>query len=124
MGEDFIRRRNDRFLRLRDVRFARLVERDLFSGADPQCVTDVPGTVLPDSAVSPGERVWGQADRDGESITFYRGDTPVVRVSEPTAEGLLAGFDRDAETLVGVVTEVDTANAIAIMRLCEVTPPR
>lgn len=124
MGEDFIRRRNDRFRRLRDERFRKLVEDDLFSNADPQCVTDVPGTVLPESDVAPGERVWGQPDHDRRAIRFYRGDTPVVEVSERTAETLLGGRDAVAGTLVGVVTAVDTANAIATMRLCDVSASR
>lgn len=124
MGEDFLRRRNDRFRRLRDEYFTKLVEEDLFSNADPQCITEVPGTVLPESVVAPGERVWGQPDRDHHAITFYRGDTPVVQVSERTAETLLGGRDADAGTLVGVVTAVDAANAIATMRLCDVTASR
>ncbi len=124
MGEDFIRRRNDRFQRLRDERFRKLVEEDLFSNADPQCVTDVPGTVLPESDLAPGERVWGQPDHDRHAITFFRGDTPVVEVSERTVESFLSGREGDASTLVGVVTAVDTANAIATMRLCDVSASR
>lgn len=123
MGEDFIRRRNDRFRRLRDGHFTKLMEEDLFSAADPRCITDVPGTVLPESSVTPGERLWGETDCARRAITFYRGDTPVVEISERTAETLLVR-DSDHRTLVGVVTTVDPANAIATLRLCDVVPPQ
>lgn len=119
MGEEFLKKRSDRFRHLRDERFKKLTEKDLFSHSGVICTTDVPGTVLPQSTVAEGERVWGEARPGGRSITFYRGETPVVRVSEHTAEMLLAGPGVDAETFVGVVTSVDPSNAIAIMRLCD-----
>jgi hypothetical protein len=124
MGQDFIRRRNDRFRRLRDEGFRKLTEADLFSQASPQCVTNVAGTVLPQSEVSPGDRVWGDADREGRAITFFRGDTPVVEVPAAAADALLADHELHRGTLVGIVTSVDASNQIAVMRLCDVTEPR
>lgn len=121
MGQDFIRRRNDRFRRQRDEGFRKLTEADLFSQASLECLTDVPGTVLPEAGLCPGDRVWGDADGEGHPIMFFRGDKPVVQVPAAAAGALLADSALHRGTLVGIVTTVDASNEVAVMRICEVT---
>lgn len=121
MGQDFIRRRSDRFRRLRDENFTRLVEPNLFSETNPRCVTAVPGMVLPQAAVSSGDHLWAETDGAAERIRFFRGDTPVVEVSADAALALGASLESGGGMLIGLVTEVDEQNALATLRLCDAT---
>src|SRR6266496_2655221 len=62
MGEDFLRRRNDRFIRQRDARFVEEIGPDLFSTCLPDAVVNVCGTALGDVSGGAGRRP-GRAGR-------------------------------------------------------------
>ena len=83
MGEDFLRRRNDRFVRQRDACFRMLLERNLFSMIPPPITTTVYGSIL--QTVAANTELWCPELELGHPIRFYRGQEPSVEVKGTAA---------------------------------------
>jgi hypothetical protein len=115
MGEDFLRRRNDRFIRQRDARFVEELGPDLFSACLPDAVVNVCGTVLGD--VSPGEELWAPEVNPSGPIHFYRGDAPAVRLDGPAADHVRAERDGRTAPVVAQVVQVEHDHGLVTLRV-------
>src|SRR4051812_9534092 len=90
MGEDFLRRRSDRFVRRRDAQFAEELGPDLLSACTPNVSVGVCGTAL--GHVRLGSELWAPAIGPSGPIQFYEGASPAVRLDGPPAEHVRRGF--------------------------------
>lgn len=106
MGEDFLRKKDDRFRRHRDAHFsAELQSGDLFSAVAPECVRSFEAD-LTLADLKEGETLW---QPDGEDGRFYRGVQVAARVDAdvlseasiaPGSVARVAEVDRDLGLVV------------------------
>jgi hypothetical protein len=103
MGEDFLRKQSDRFVRTRNRGFSRLVEQNIFTGNPVNASLETTGTQCGEPQ-PPGTRVLPHVHSDG-SVAFYRGDLECARVPQSRAKEL-NDLVRGG-TVVGVVVSTD-----------------
>jgi len=115
MGEDFLRRRNDRFVRRRDACLGTLLERDLFSMIPAAVTTTVYGSILHEVATN--TPLWSPELEAGRSVRFYSGPVPTVEVCGPAAEALARTFGACGAELVAEVIETDSLEGIAMLHV-------
>ena len=115
MGEDFLRRRNDRFVRQRDAALGRLTERNLFSTVPPTATTAVHGFVL--HPVVTGMELWSVQLGADRPIHFYRGAELCVEVTGTAAESLMRAFASSGAELLAEVIELDVLEGIAELQV-------
>lgn len=115
MGEDFLRRRNDRFIRQRDARFVEEIGPDLFSACLPDAVVNVCGTALGD--VSSGDELWASEVNPTGPVNFYRGNLPAVGLDGPAADHVRAEHDGRAAPLVAQVVHVERDYGLVTLRV-------
>jgi len=114
MGEDFLRRRNDRFIRQRDARFMQLIERDLFTALPPETITTTIGWVL--AAVEPANELWCHKAQAGTGLRFFKGDQLAIEVAAADAASLVELYGSETP-LVAEVVEVDSEEGLAFLRV-------
>ncbi len=115
MGEDFMRRRNDRFRRQRDARFAAQISPDLFSTCAPTTVVSVCGTALDD--VCDNQELWTPEIGSAGPICFYRGDVPAVRLDGHAADHVRSGNGDRHTPMVAQVVEVERDHGLVTIRV-------
>jgi len=73
VGEDFLRKKNENFRRLRDAYWEREQAPTLFDTCSPELNVSLNGTLTPDTAVSEGDLLWaGEADDRGRVPFYYQ----------------------------------------------------
>jgi hypothetical protein len=87
VGEDFIRKKNEQFVRLRAADFTRLIERHLFSGARAREATETTGALRAPQPPPVGAKVWPRLEDDG-SVSFFSGSDLCATVPEMRAREL------------------------------------
>lgn len=115
MGEDFLRRRNDRFIRQRDARFAEEMGPDLFSACRPDAVVNACGTALGD--VNSGDELWAPEVDPSGPVNFYRGNLPAVRLDGPAADHVRAECVAGAAPVVAQVVQVERDHGLVTLRI-------
>jgi hypothetical protein len=115
MGEDFLKRRNDRFIRQRDAYFVALVEPDLFSELAPITTATIYGAIL--NAVPANCELWTPEINAGGPIRFYNGDEPAVEVEGAAAEHLSREYGNIGAPLVAQVVDSDLDEGIVRLRV-------
>lgn len=115
MGEDFLRRRNDRFVRQRDASFITLFEPDLFAALPPETIATVYGSVL--CAIDAVNELWTPELEAAKPIHFFSGDQPAVEIVGPAAAQLFRNYRKSAAPLLAQVVEIDAEEGIARLRV-------
>ncbi|MCC7536891.1 MAG: hypothetical protein IT379_11790 [Deltaproteobacteria bacterium] len=113
MGEDFVKRRNDRFVRHREACFAAQSSPDLFSAVPPEAVVTVLATAI--AEVQECRELWTPNVNAPGPIDFYDGDIAVVRVEGADADHLRARDD-DAP-MVAQVLQVDREHGLVELKV-------
>ena len=115
MGEDFLRRRNDRFVRQRDASFIKLFEPDLFAALPPETIATVYGSVL--CAIDAANELWTPELDPAKPIRFFSGDQLAVEIVGPSATHLFRNYGNSAAPLLAQVVEIDAEEGIARLRV-------
>jgi hypothetical protein len=103
MGEDFLRRKNESFVRRRDAHFRRLVEPDLFSESDAHQHIEVVGRIVHGTQLSAGDELWAPDVPTSDPVPFFRGDRVALVCDGPAAEHLR---DEAAGARGGIIAKV------------------
>lgn len=119
MGQDFIRRKNDRFVRQRDAYFAEQTASDLFSDLSPEMIVSLCGTAV--GPVTLAQELWTPAFTAGGPIEFFCGDDPKVRLEGTAADLLRAQYAQPHSSVVAQVVEVEEDHGIVKIKI-GVTP--
>jgi len=104
MGEDFLRKKTDQFIRLRNRGYERLIKRNLFSSSPAQEAIEMTGSLCASNPPPTGTRVWAQIEEDG-SVCFFAGPEACVRVPEARARDLRPLIERG--TIIGEILASD-----------------
>ena len=115
MGEDFLRRRNRRFMRQRDAYFWAQLEPDLFSACPPQTVIDLCGTALRDVDVM--QELWAPPVDNWGPIQFFSGDVPVVQLDTAAANYLRSEQCDSLAPVVAQVVQVERDHRLVMLRV-------
>lgn len=114
MGEDFLRRKNDRCQRLADARFMELREPGLFYGVRPEARPEVYALLRPGAVLEIDSELWAPSINPDGSITFRLGQEPVADVAASDAKAL--GNEARAN-LVAYVAELDRDAGVVALRV-------
>ena len=115
MGIDFLRRRNDRFLRQRDARFVELIKPDLFSACVPSTVVNVCGTALCD--LDSHQELWAPVVAATGPIDFYRGDVAAVRLHGGPADHVRSQRGTRDAPVVARIVHVEREHGLVLLRV-------
>ncbi|MDI3290719.1 hypothetical protein [Polyangium sp. 15x6] len=119
MGEDFLRRRNDRFRRQRDDCFREHLGRDLFTDCPPETTTSVCGSVVNESVVSPKGELWAPCPAaDGKGpVRFFCGGVVALEVAGDQADYLRREYGGSGTPLLGQVVQIVAEHRLAELRV-------
>lgn len=115
MGEDFLRRKNESFVRRRDAHFERLVEPDLFSESDAHEHIEVMGRIVEGTRLSAGDELWAPAVPTAEPVPFFYGDRPALVCDGPAAEHLRDEAARAHGGIIAKVVELAAGDGLAVI---------
>jgi hypothetical protein len=118
VGEDFLRKKTEQFVRLRGVEFARLIGRHLFSSVAPREAVETIGSLVSPITPPSGTKLWSRNEEDG-SISFFAGRERCISVPTVRAQDL-----RDlvsAGKSVGEIVDINLALQQARVRLTPIT---
>ena len=115
MGQDFLRRKNDGFIRQRDKRFADQTERDLLGAIPPEMVVNLCGTAV--GPVTVAEELWTPEVTPDGPIEFYRGDSLAVRLDGPAAAHLREQCAEAHVQVVARVVELDQDHGVVELNI-------
>jgi hypothetical protein len=115
MGQDFIRRKNDRFVRQRDAYFAEQTASDLFSTMSPEMVVSLCGTAV--GPVIVAQELWTPELTAGGPIEFYCGENPAVRLEGAAADHLRSQCAQPHSSMVAQVVEVEQDHGIVFLKI-------
>lgn len=104
MGEDFLRKKTERFIRCRQRDIDHLLETTLLSGIPAAESIEITGAACTSPLPTPGSFLWPNTEKDG-SVTFFDGDQECVWISPARAQdipGLTSG-----NGMIGQVIETD-----------------
>ncbi len=101
VGQDFLRRKNDRFVRQRDQRFAEQTCDDLLAVIPPAMVVSLCGTAV--GPVTLAQELWTPEVTGDGPIEFYYGEQRAVRLDGAAAKHLR---DQCADSHSQVVAQV------------------
>jgi hypothetical protein len=118
VGEDFLRKKTEQFVRRRGVDFMRLIDRHLFSGAPAREATETTGSLSSPKPLPTGTKLWSKVEGDG-SVSFFAGRDRCVTVPETRARELRPLIE--AGTSVNEVVIVDSALGQVRIRLTPIT---
>ncbi|HRI65765.1 MAG TPA: hypothetical protein PK156_16075 [Polyangium sp.] len=115
MGENFLKRKNDRFIRQRDQRFNEYLAPDLFS----LCPTESEITLL--ASVHEGacvaDELWAPTIDLADPIELYCGDRLVARIDGTEADLLRQEFGNRGVPVIAKIVELD--EGIAHLKIIE-----
>lgn len=114
MGEDFLRRKSESFVRRRDAYFVELVEPDLFAATHAREQTEVVGQVAAGIALELGDELWSPPSAKSESVRFFRGDREAVICDGLSAEHLRSEDGQEAGFIARVL-EVAPDDGLAVL---------
>lgn len=115
MGEDFMRRRNDRFIQQRDARFVEELRPDLFSTCAPSTVVNVCGIAL--GELCDEQELWTPEVSAAGPICFYSGDVPVVMLEGHAADHVRAEHRNRHAPVVAQVVQVERDHGLVTLRV-------
>ena len=119
MGEDFLRRRNDRFRRQRDECFRDQLGRDLFTDCPPETTTSVCGSVVNESAVTPKGELWAPCPATDSTgpVQFFCGGVRAVEVAGDAADYLRREYGGSGTPVLGQVVQLVAEHGLAVLRV-------
>ena len=122
MGEDFLRRKNERFVRLRDAYFERIIERDLFSDHHAAERTELIGRSSKASELAVGDELWADMTDSGSDAQFFRGDQEAVICNGRSADHLRQQASTNG-IVIAKVAEIDPEDGFVVLETVCVKRP-
>ena len=114
MGEDFLRRKNETFVRRRDAHFERIIEPDLFSDTHAQERIEVIGRVANGIELVAGDELWASDTSSAKEVRLFRGDQEAVICQGPAAQHLSEEVTTGG-TMIAKIMEVEPDDEFVVM---------
>lgn len=115
MGENFLKRKNDRFLRQRDQRFNEYLAPDLFSLCPTETEVTLLASVREEACVA--DELWAPAVELLGPIEFYCGDVVVARIDGAEADLLRQEYGNRGAPVIARIVELE--DGIARLKIVE-----
>ena len=114
MGEDFLRRKNETFVRRRDAHFEQIIEPDLFSDTHAQERIEVIGRVANGIELVAGDELWAPDTSSAKEVRLFRGDQEAVICQGPDAQHLSEEATTGG-TMIAKIMEVEPDDEFVVM---------
>jgi len=115
VGENFLRRKSESFVRRRDAHFQRLVEPDLFSESYAHEHIEVVGRIVHGSELSAGDELWAPDVPSSKPVPFFHGDRVALICEGPAAEHLRNEAARARGGVIAKVAELAAGDGLAVI---------
>jgi hypothetical protein len=111
MGEDFLRRKNESFIRYRDDVFKSAIEPDLFSDASATECVRIVGTIPEGATPAVGDELWAQ--RLNHPLEFRHGVEPAAVCDGPDCSALASA----SLSFIARVEDVQPEDRLVVLRV-------
>lgn len=115
MGQDFLRRKNDRFVRQRDKRFAAQTSDDLLAMIPPEMVVNLCGRAV--GPVMLAQELWTPEVNNEGPIEFYCGELPAVRLEGAAATHLRDQCAEPHSQIVARVVDLEQDHGLVTLKI-------
>ena len=115
MGQDFLRRKNDRFVRQRDQRFAEQTCDDLLAAIPPEMVVNLCGRAV--GPVMLAQELWTPEVTAEGPIQFYSGEQPAVCLDGAAAKHLREQCAASHSQVVARVVDVEQNHGLVTLTI-------
>lgn len=115
MGQDFLRKKNDRFMRQRDQRFAAQTSDDLLAAIPPEMVVNLCGRAV--GPVMIAQELWTPEVSSDGPIEFYCGEQPAVRLEGAAAAHLREQCAESHSQVVAQVVDLEKDHGLVTLKI-------